>query len=457
MRKVIIMGAGGRDFHNFNVVFRDDPETKVVAFTAAQIPGIDDRVYPASLAGAQYPLGIPIRPEEELEALIAQGADEVILAYSDLSHEDVMHKASAVLAAGADFTLLGPKATMLKSTKPVVAVCATRTGCGKSQTSRRVGQILMDAGFSVALVRHPMPYGDLEAMRVQRFATIEDIDASNPTVEEREEYEAPVELGMIMYAGVDYGEILEQAQAEADVVIWDGGNNDLPFYAPDLHIVVVDPLRPGHELRYHPGEANVRMADVVVVNKVDSAYPEDVGRVVDNVHAVNPQAMIVRAASPVSLEEGPALAGKRVLVVDDGPTITHGGMPYGAGTVAARQAGAKALVDPRPYAVGSIANTFEKFEQIGSVLPAMGYGDDQLRELEATINAADCDAVITGTPMNLARLIDMKHPVRHATYAYADHGSPKLYEALVPFIEKHSGDAFVEAVGELAVHGQKER
>jgi predicted GTPase len=444
MRKVIIMGAGGRDFHNFNVVFRDDPDTKIAAFTAAQIPGIDDRVYPASLAGAQYPAGIPIRPEEELHDLIVREAvDEVILAYSDLSHEDVMHKASVVLAAGADFTLLGPKATMLTSTKPVVAVCAVRTGCGKSQTSRRVGQLLMDAGLSVALVRHPMPYGDLEAMRVQRFATIEDIDASDPTVEEREEYEAPVELGMIMYAGVDYGDILEQAQAEADVVIWDGGNNDLPFYAPDLHIVVVDPLRPGHELLYHPGEANVRMADLVVVNKVDAAYPQDVARVVEKVRAVNPDATIVRAASPVSLEEGPDLSGKRVLVVDDGPTITHGGMPYGAGTVAARQAAVKTLVDPRPYAVGSIAETFEKFSQIGSVLPAMGYGDEQLRELEATINATDCDAVITGTPMNLARLIDIKHPVRHATYAYADDGQPTLADALAPFVETHRRDLFV--------------
>jgi predicted GTPase len=443
MRRVIIMGAGGRDFHNFNVVFRDDPDTKIVAFTAAQIPGIDDRVYPASLAGDQYPAGIPIRPEEELQELIAQEAvDEVILAYSDLAHEDVMHKASTVLAAGADFTLLGPKATMLRSTKPVVAVCAARTGCGKSQTSRRVGQLLTEAGLSVALVRHPMPYGDLEAMRVQRFATIEDIDASDPTVEEREEYEAPVELGMVMYAGVDYGDILEQAQAEADVVIWDGGNNDLPFYAPDLHVVVVDPLRPGHELLYHPGEANVRMADLVVVNKVDTAYPQDVAHVVENVRAVNPDATIVRAASPVSLEDGPSLAGKRVLVVDDGPTITHGGMPYGAGTVAARQAGVKTLVDPRPYAVGSIAETFEKFSQIGSVLPAMGYGDDQLRELEATINATDCDAVITGTPMNLARLIDIKHPVRHATYAYADDGQPTLADALAPFVETHRRHLF---------------
>jgi predicted GTPase len=323
---------------------------------------------------------------------------------------------------------------MLKSTKPVVAVCAARTGCGKSQTSRLVGQILIDAGLSVALVRHPMPYGDLEAMRVQRFATIEDIDASNPTVEEREEYEAPVEMGMVMYAGVDYGDILEQAQDEADVVIWDGGNNDLPFFAPDFHIVVVDPLRPGHELRYHPGEANVRMADIVVVNKVDSAYPEDVGRVVENVHAVNPEATIVRAASPVSLEGGASLAGKRVLIVEDGPTITHGGMAYGAGEVAARQAGASELVDPRPSAVGSLKETFRKYHHIGTVLPAMGYGVDQLRELEETINAADCDVVVTGTPMDLGRLIDVKHPVLHATYALADHAHPTLAETLAPFI-----------------------
>jgi predicted GTPase len=436
MRRVIIMGAGGRDFHNFNVVFRDDPDTKIVAFTAAQIPGIDDRVYPASLAGPLYPAGIPIRPEEELQTLIErEGIDEVILAYSDLSHEDVMHKASAVLAAGADFTLLGPDATMLKSMKPVVAVCAARTGCGKSQTSRKVGELLLDAGLKVALVRHPMPYGDLEAMRVQRFETIADIDASNPTVEEREEYEAPVEMGMIMYAGVDYGEILEQAQVEADVVIWDGGNNDLPFFAPDLHIVVVDPLRPGHELLYHPGEANVRMADIVVVNKVDTADPDDVRRVIDNVRAVNPSATIVEAASPVSLEGGESLVGKRALVIDDGPTITHGGMPYGAGTVAARQAGVAELVDPRPFAVGSIVETFRKYPHIGAVLPAMGYGKEQLRELEETINATDCDVVITGTPMNLGRLIEVRQPVQHATYVLADHGHPTLSEALEPFIE----------------------
>jgi predicted GTPase len=451
MRKVIIMGAGGRDFHNFNTVFREDPETEVVAFTATQIPGIDDRVYPASLAGPDYPHGIPIRPEEELTELIRrESVDEVVLAYSDLSHETVMHKASTVLAAGADFTLLGPKATMLRSRKPVIAVCAARTGCGKSQTSRRVGQILLRAGFSVALVRHPMPYGDLEAMRVQRFATLEDIDASDPTIEEREEYEAPVELGMVMYAGVDYGDILERAQEEADVVIWDGGNNDLPFYAPELHIVVVDPLRPGHELRYHPGETNVRMADVVVVNKVDTADPRDVAKVTDNVRAVNPDATIVRAASPVALEDGPSLVGKRVLVVEDGPTITHGEMPYGAGTVAALQEGAVVLVDPRPFAVGSIADTFRKYPMIGQVLPAMGYGSEQLHELEATINAAECDVVVTGTPMNLSRLIDIRHPVRHATYALEDHGLPTLEDALMPFIERHQTHLLVGAVDDYA-------
>ena len=451
MRKVIIMGAGGRDFHNFNTVFREDPETEVVAFTATQIPGIDDRVYPASLAGPDYPRGIPIRPEEELTELIRrESVDEVVLAYSDLSHETVMHKASTVLAAGADFTLLGPKATMLRSRKPVIAVCAARTGCGKSQTSRRVGQILLRAGFSVALVRHPMPYGDLEAMRVQRFATLEDIDASHPTIEEREEYEAPVELGMVMYAGVDYGDILERAQEEADVVIWDGGNNDLPFYTPDLHIVVVDPLRPGHELRYHPGETNVRMADVVVVNKVDTADPRDVAKVTDNVRAVNPDATIVRAASPVALEDGPSLVGKRVLVVEDGPTITHGEMPYGAGTVAALQEGAIALVDPRPFVVGSIADTFRKYPMIGRVLPAMGYGSEQLHELEATINAAECDVVVTGTPMNLSRLIDIRHPVRHATYALEDHGPPTLEDALTAFIERHQTHLLVGAVDDYA-------
>jgi predicted GTPase len=323
MRKVIIMGAGGRDFHDFNVVFRDDPKTHVVAFTAAQIPGIDDRRYPASLAGPLYPEGIVIRPEAELPFLVeSHKVDEVVLAYSDLSHEQVMHKASTVLATGADFRLLGPKTTMLPSRKPVIAVGAVRTGAGKSQTSRRIGQILLDAGLKVALVRHPMPYGDLEAMRVQRFASLEDIDAIHPTIAEREEYERSVELGMVMYAGVDYAEVLRLAEEEADVIVWDGGDNDFPFFAPELFFVVVDPLRPGHELRYHPGETNLRMADVVVVNKVDSATPEQVDRVIEAVRFVNPHARLVTAASPVALGHGSPLYGKRVLIVEDGPTIT---------------------------------------------------------------------------------------------------------------------------------------
>ncbi len=438
MKRFVIMGAGGRDFHDFNVAFRGDPETTVVAFTATQIPGIADRTYPASLAGPRYPAGIPIVDEQELSDLIRRElVDEVVLAYSDLAHGAVMHEASQVLAAGADFTLMDPRSTMVESTKPVVAVCAARTGCGKSQTSRRVGQILLEAGLSVALVRHPMPYGDLEAMRVQRFATIEDIDASNPTVEEREEYETPVAMGMIMYAGVDYEQILRRAEEEADVVIWDGGNNDFPFYAPDVLITVVDPLRPGHELSYHPGEVNVRMADVVVVNKVDSASQEAVAEAVANVLSVNPTARIVKAASPVTLEEGPRLAGAKVLVVEDGPTVTQGEMPYGAGTVAARQAGATNLADPRPYAVGSIAETFERYPRIGTVLPAMGYGDAQLAELEETINATPCDAVVTGMPMDLTRLIDIRHPVRHATYALAEDGRPTLADVLEQFVAEH--------------------
>jgi len=432
MRKVIIMGAGGRDFHNYNVRFRSDLHTEVVAFTAAQIPGIDDRVYPASLAGARYPLGIPIRPEEQLPELVQRHrVDEVVLAYSDLAHEDVMHKASIALAAGASFTLLGPRQTMLQSRKPVVAVTAVRTGCGKSQTSRRVGKILLDAGYKVALVRHPMPYGDLEAMRVQRFATLDDIDRSHPTIEEREEYEAPVRMGMVMYAGVDYAAILHQAEEEADVVIWDGGNNDFSFYVPDILITVVDPLRPGHELKYHPGETNLRMADVVVVNKIDSADAEAVGRVIANIEAANPRARIVRAASPVVLEDGPSLVGSRVVVVDDGPTLTHGGMPFGAGTVAARQGGALELVDPRPFAVGSIADVLERYPHLHS-LPAMGYSPDQLAELETTINASGCDVVVTGTPIDLGRLIDSKYPIRHARYELREIGTPTLEDVLAP-------------------------
>ena len=437
MRKVVIMGAGGRDFHDFNTVYRDDPDTEIVAFTAAQIPGIDDRVYPPSLAGPRYPHGIPIRSEDELASIIeTDKVDEVVLAYSDLSHETVMHKASLAQAAGADFRLLGPRATMLQSSKPVVAVCAVRTGCGKSQTSRFIGELLLQWGLKVALVRHPMPYGDLEAMRVQRFATLAEIDASHPTIEEREEYEEPVRMGMVMYAGVDYEAILRQAEAEADVVIWDGGNNDFSFFAADLYVTVVDPLRPGHELLYHPGETNVRLADVVVVNKVDVADLDSVARVIANVHSVNPAATIVKAASPVTLGDGPALAGRRVLVVEDGPTITHGGMPFGAGTVAARQAGATEFVDPRPYAVGTIAETFVTYPGIGAVLPAMGYGDRQLHELEATLQAAECDVVVAGTPMDLGRLIDVGHPLRRVSYELREVGSPTLADVLEPLVEK---------------------
>ena len=433
------MGAGGRDFHDFNVVFRDDPDTRVVAFTATQIPGIAGRVYPPSLAGPLYPEGIPIRPEEELAELVREhGVDEVILAYSDLRHETVMHKASLALAAGADFRLLGPDATMLDSTKPVVAVCAVRTGCGKSQTSRKVGRALLDAGLRVALVRHPMPYGDLEAMRVQRFATLEDIDASHPTVEEREEYEEPVRLGMIMYAGVDYEAILRQAESEADVVIWDGGNNDFPFYRPDLLIVVTDPLRPGHELRYHPGETNLRLADVVVINKVDTAEPQDIEVVLRNVQEANPLATVIFAKSPPVLDPGPELRGKTVLVVDDGPTLTHGEMPFGAGLVAAREAGAARIADPRPHAVGSLRDVFEHWPQLTDTLPAMGYSDKQLGELQQTINAVDCDAVVSGTPIDLARLIDSRHPIRRVRYELEELGEPTVADVLAPVVAKAS-------------------
>jgi predicted GTPase len=434
MKRVVIMGAGGRDFHDFNVVFRSDAETRVAAFTAAQIPGIDHRTYPPSLAGPLYPDGIPIVPEAELPDLIADGEiDEVVFAYSDLSHDEVMHRASLVLAAGADFRLLGARSTMLESSKPVVAVTAVRTGSGKSQTSRKIGRLLTDAGLRVALVRHPMPYGDLQAMRVQRFATLDDIDASHPTIEEREEYEGPVELGIVVYAGVDYVEILTQAEAEADVILWDGGNNDLPFFRPDLHVVVVDPLRAGHELHYHPGETNLRLADVVVVNKLDSAGPEALDRVLTDVAAANPEATIVRAASPVTLDDGPSIAGRCVLCVEDGPTITHGGMPFGAATVAAEREGARLRVDPRATAVGSIAAIYEDYPHIGAALPAMGYGEEQLAELEATINATDCDVVVTGTPIDLGRLIGSRHPIRHVRYELEEIGRPTISDVLAPF------------------------
>jgi predicted GTPase len=436
-RRVVIMGAGGRDFHDFNTVFRDDPAVEVVAFTAAQIPGIDDRRYPPSLAGPLYPEGIPIVAEAHLAGLLGAGpgaaggpVEEVVLAYSDLPHAEVMHRASVALAAGAGFRLLAPRATMLRSTARVVAVCATRTGCGKSQTSRAVARVLLELGLRVVMVRHPMPYGDLEAMRVQRFADLADIDASDPTVEEREEYEAVVAMGLVMFAGVDYRAILAAAEAEADVIVWDGGNNDLPFYRPDLMITVADALRPGDGLTHHPGEANLRMADVVVVNKVDAAPPEAVEEAVAAARAVNPSAEVVLTASPVALGPGPSLEGTRVLVVEDGPTITHGGMPFGAGTVAARAAGASELVDPRPWAVGTIAETFRRHPHIGAVLPAMGYGHEQLADLAATVAATRCDVVVVGTPIDLTRLVDLGHPSRRATYESADAGPLRLADVV---------------------------
>ncbi len=432
---MIIVGAGGRDFHDFNVLYRDDPNVEVVAFTAAQIPGIADRTYPPSLAGPQYPQGIRIFAEEELAGLIRdREADEVVFAYSDVTYARVMHLAAIAQGAGAAFTLPGQRATMLASSKPVIAVCATRTGSGKSQTSREVARILKGAGLRVALVRHPMPYHDLERMPVQRFATVADIDESNPTIEEREEYELPVEMGLVMFAGVDYAAILAQAESEADVIIWDGGNNDMPFYVPDALLVVVDPLRAGDELTYYPSEANLRAADALIVNKVDSATEEQLSRVRDDIAAANPDATVIEAASPVTLADGPSLEGRPVLVVEDGPTITHGGMALGAGSVAAAQAGAEP-VDPRSFAVGSIADTLRRFPHIDSVLPAMGYSPEQLRDLEETINAIDCEAVITGTPMDLDRVISCRHPIRRTTYEYRHAGGPTLESVLSSVVD----------------------
>jgi predicted GTPase len=434
-RRVLIMGAAGRDFHNFNVAFRRDPGVEVVAFTATQIPYIDDRTYPASLAGERYPSGIPIHDESELTRLIRElGVEDVVFSYSDVSHETVMHKASEAIAAGANFVLLGPRDTMLKAAVPVVAVCAVRTGAGKSQTTRAIAQTLKGAGRRVVAVRHPMPYGDLEAQRVQRYATLEDLDRYDTTVEEREEYEPHIASGTIIYAGVDYGDILEQAQAECDVLLWDGGNNDLPFYSPDVHIVVADPLRAGHETSYHPGEANLRMADVIVINKMDSASEEQVRSLTATIDRVNPDAVVIRANSAVVVDDGETIAGKRVLVVEDGPTLTHGDMKFGAGVVAARAHGAAEVVDPRPWAVGSIEATFRKYD-VGPVLPAMGYSDEQLRELEKIIDAADVDLVVIGTPIDLRRVIDIRKPavrVRYDLEVLPD--SPSLAEVLRPVL-----------------------
>jgi predicted GTPase len=430
-RRVLIMGAAGRDFHNFNTVFRDDPDTEVVAFTATQIPFINDRTYPAELAGPSYPDGIKIHDESELTRLIRDlEVDDVVFAYSDVSHEYVMHQASTVLATGANFLLLGPDATMIRSTKPVVAVTAVRTGVGKSQTTRAVAQALKDAGKTVVAIRHPMPYGDLAAQRVQRYAELEDLDRHRTTIEEREEYEPHITTGTVIYAGVDYGAILDQAQAEADVVLWDGGNNDLPFYRPDVWITLVDPLRPGHELRYHPGEANLRAADVVIVNKVDSATPEQLAQVRATIAEVNPTATVIEANSLVTVDDPGAIAGKRVLVVEDGPTLTHGGMKIGAGVVAAERGGAAEIVDPRPWAVGTIAETFEKYD-VGAVLPAMGYSDGQLAEMGEIIAAADVDLVVIGTPIDLRSVVQIDKPAVRVRYDLEVlPGSPTLADVL---------------------------
>ena len=429
--KVIIMGAAGRDFHNFNVYFRGNPAYEVVAFTATQIPNIEDRIYPPELTGDSYPEGVPIYPESELNRLVTElDVDQVVFAYSDVSHAYVMDKAAQILAAGADFRLLGPKATLLESSLPVISICAVRTGAGKSQTSRRIADILRGQGKRVVTVRHPMPYGTLADQICQRFSSYEDLDRHNTTIEEREEYEPHIDRGGVVYAGVDFGVILREAEKEADVILWDGGNNDLPFYKPDLHIVVVDPHRPGHELTYYPGQANARMADVIVINKIDTADFENISTVRRNIRSINPTAVMVEAASPITVEDPKAIRGKKVLVVEDGPTLTHGGMSYGAGTVAAKRLGAAELVDPRPYAVGSIKKMFEKYPTIGPVLPAMGYDPRQVKELEKTINATPCELVMVATPIDLRRVVQISKPCDRVRYDLQEIGQPTLADLL---------------------------
>ncbi len=430
-KKVMIMGAAGRDFHNFNAFFRDNPNYRVVAFTATQIPDIEGRVYPAELAGKLYPEGIPIHPEEKLIELIKkEDVDEVVFAYSDVSHNYVMSKASEVAAAGADFRLMGPKTTMLKSSKPVIAVTAVRTGAGKSHTAQKVCRIIKDMGKKVVAIRHPMPYGDLKEQVCQRFASYEDMDRHKCTIEEREEYEPHIDAGTVVYAGVDYAVILREAEKEADVIVWDGGNNDFSFIQADLYIVLADALRPGHEISYHPGETNLRLADVVVINNVDAAGPEDVALVRNNILKVNPGAAIIEAASPVSLAQPDAVRGRKVLVVEDGPTATHGEMEFVYGYIAAKKFGAAAMVDPRPFAVGTIKDTYEQYPHIGALLPAMGYSPQQVRDLEATINASDADVVVAGTPIDLSRIIKVNKPIVRISYELQEIGQPTLDQLL---------------------------
>jgi predicted GTPase len=430
-RNVLILGAAGRDFHNFNTAFRNDASVRVVAFTATQIPNIDGRKYPAVLAGPRYPDGIPIHPEDDLETLIRDlSVDEAVFSYSDVSHETVMHLASRVLAAGADFRLLGPDATMIPSKVPVVSVCAVRTGCGKSQTTRKVAEILRSKGKRVVSIRHPMPYGDLAKQAVQRFGKLEDLDLHDCTIEEREEYEPHIVAGGVIYAGVDYGAILREAEKEADVILWDGGNNDLPFYRATLEIVVVDPHRPGHEISYHPGEANLRRAHVVVINKIDTADLSGIETVRRSIRKVNPKAVVIDAASPIFVDDAAAIRGKRVLAVEDGPTLTHGEMKYGAGVLAAMKHGAAEIVDPRAYAVGTIAATFAKYPGIGTLLPAMGYGDEQVRDLGETIARTPCDTVIVATPIDLRRVVAIEKPAVRVRYDLEEIGKPDLEEVL---------------------------
>ena len=437
-RRVIIMGAAGRDFHNFNCIYRDNPEYEVIAFTATQIPDIDDRVYPAKLAGKLYPEGIPILDEDDLEEIIQENGpiDDVVFSYSDVSYQYVMNRAAWALAGGArNFVLIGPESTMLPADVPVIAICATRTGCGKSQTTRRVAEILTEAGKKVVVIRHPMPYGDLVKQTCQRFETIQDLKKHNCTIEEMEEYEPHINRGNVVYAGVDYHEILKHAEKEADIILWDGGNNDTPFYLPNMMITIADPHRPGDELAYYPGEINLRMADIIIINKVDSASPEGVLEVRDNIRVVNPGAIVMEAASPITMEDPEIVRGKAVLVVEDGPTLTHGGMQYGAGVMGALAQGAIDLIDPRPWAVGSIEETFEKYPEIGTLLPAMGYSPQQIKDLEKTINDTEADAVVIGTPIDLRRIIKINKPSTRVGYELQVLGHPNLEDIIARELE----------------------
>lgn len=431
-KKIIIMGAAGRDFHNFNVCFRDNPDYQVIAFTATQIPNIAEREYPPALAGKLYPSGIPIKPEQELPSLIKlYNIDEVVFSYSDVSHEYVMHKASLVNAVGAQFSLLGAKQTMIKSRKPVIAVCAVRTGCGKSPASRKICEVIKEMGMKVVVIRHPMPYGDLMRERVQRFASYGDLKRHDCTIEEIEEYEPHIEHHTLVYAGVDYEAILKEAEKESDIIVWDGGNNDTPFYLPDIHITIVDPHRPGHELTYYPGETNLLLADIIIVSKEDTAKPDDIDSVKSHVKSSNPKAVIVDALLPITVERPELIKGRRVLVIEDGPTLTHGGMSFGAGILAAEKFGAREIIDPRPFAVGSIAESFKKYPHIGNLLPAMGYGRAQMEELQETIRRIPCDIILIGTPVDLRKLMHIDKPTDRVRYTLQEKSPPTLKELLI--------------------------